>query len=77
MRFAAMLDLGCGTGLAGAAFRAEVGHLTGIDLSAAMIAQAERPLLLAGGGVIRAQAAEALRAAVEKLQIPAATTTTG
>ena len=39
-----------------------------------MIARAERPLLLAGGGVIRAQAAPALRAAVEKLQIPVATT---
>ena len=39
-----------------------------------MIAKAERPLLLAGGGVIRAQAADALRAAVEKLQIPVATT---
>jgi acetolactate synthase-1/2/3 large subunit len=39
-----------------------------------MIAQAQRPLLLAGGGVIRAQAADALRAAVEKLQIPVATT---
>ena len=31
-------------------------------------------MLLAGGGVIRAQAADALRAAVEKLQIPIATT---
>ena len=36
-RFGAMLDLGCGTGLAGAAFRAQVDRLTGIDLSAAMI----------------------------------------
>jgi predicted TPR repeat methyltransferase len=41
-RFAAMLDIGCGTGLAGAAFRAEVGHLTGVDLSAAMIDEARR-----------------------------------
>lgn len=39
-----------------------------------LIAAAERPLLLAGGGVIRAQAADALRAAVEKLHIPVATT---
>jgi len=39
-RFAAMLDLGCGTGLAGAAFRAFVDRLTGIDLSAAMIDEA-------------------------------------
>jgi len=40
-RFGAMLDLGCGTGLAGAAFRPLVGRLTGVDLSAAMIAKAE------------------------------------
>jgi predicted TPR repeat methyltransferase len=41
-RFAAMLDLGCGTGLAGVAFRAEADRLTGIDLSAAMIEVARR-----------------------------------
>jgi predicted TPR repeat methyltransferase len=41
MRFAAMLDLGCGTGLAGAAFRPLVDRLVGIDLSPAMIARAE------------------------------------
>ena len=35
-----MLDLGCGTGLAGAAFRPLVRHLTGVDLSPAMAAQA-------------------------------------
>jgi predicted TPR repeat methyltransferase len=40
MRFAAMLDLGCGTGLAGAAFRPFVDELVGVDLSPAMIAQA-------------------------------------
>jgi predicted TPR repeat methyltransferase len=40
-RFARMLDLGCGTGLAGAAFRPlVVDQLVGVDLSAAMIAQA-------------------------------------
>jgi predicted TPR repeat methyltransferase len=39
--FAAALDLGCGTGLGGAAFRAVTDHLTGVDLSPAMIAQAE------------------------------------
>jgi predicted TPR repeat methyltransferase len=44
-RFAAMLDLGCGTGLAGAAFRAHVDRLTGVDLSAAMIAEARRKAL--------------------------------
>jgi predicted TPR repeat methyltransferase len=41
MHFAAALDLGRGTGLGGAAFRAVTDHLTGVDLSPAMIAQAE------------------------------------
>jgi predicted TPR repeat methyltransferase len=40
LRFASMLDLGCGTGLGGAAFRPLVDRLVGVDLSAAMIAQA-------------------------------------
>jgi predicted TPR repeat methyltransferase len=40
MRFAAMLDLGCGTGLAGAAFRPCVDRLIGVDLSPAMIERA-------------------------------------
>ena len=40
MRFGAMLDLGCGTGLAGTAFRPFVDRLVGVDLSPAMIAQA-------------------------------------
>jgi predicted TPR repeat methyltransferase len=44
-RFTSMLDLGCGTGLAGAAFRAKVDRLTGVDLSAAMIAQARHKAL--------------------------------
>jgi predicted TPR repeat methyltransferase len=35
-----MLDLGCGTGLAGAAFRSSVDWLEGVDLSEKMIAQA-------------------------------------
>jgi predicted TPR repeat methyltransferase len=38
--FAAALDLGCGTGLAGVAFRPRVAHLTGVDLSPGMIARA-------------------------------------
>jgi predicted TPR repeat methyltransferase len=42
-RFAYMLDLGCGTGLAGAAFRPlVVDRLVGVDLSAAMIGQAAK-----------------------------------
>jgi predicted TPR repeat methyltransferase len=40
MHFGVALDLGCGTGLAGAAFRPVVGVLTGVDLSPAMIARA-------------------------------------
>jgi predicted TPR repeat methyltransferase len=42
LRFGAMLDLGCGTGLGGAAFRPLAGRLVGVDLSPAMIAQAEQ-----------------------------------
>jgi predicted TPR repeat methyltransferase len=40
VRFDAVLDLGCGTGLAGAAFRPVCGRLTGVDLSEAMVAKA-------------------------------------
>jgi predicted TPR repeat methyltransferase len=40
MRFGSMLDLGCGTGLGGKAFRPFVDWLVGVDLSPAMIAQA-------------------------------------
>ena len=40
LRFGSMLDLGCGTGLAGAAFRPFVDWLVGVDLSPAMVAQA-------------------------------------
>lgn len=38
--FTAMLDLGCGTGLAGAAFRPHCDRLVGVDLSTAMLAKA-------------------------------------
>ena len=41
---------------------------------ARMIADAERPLLLAGGGVVRSRAATALKAAAEALNIPTVTT---
>jgi predicted TPR repeat methyltransferase len=39
-RFGRMLDLGCGTGLAGAAFRPHVDWLAGVDLSSKMIEEA-------------------------------------
>ena len=40
LRFASMLDLGCGTGLCGAVFRGIVDRLVGVDLSPAMVARA-------------------------------------
>jgi predicted TPR repeat methyltransferase len=40
MRFENVLDLGCGTGLAGAAFRPFCERLTGVDLSRGMLAEA-------------------------------------
>jgi predicted TPR repeat methyltransferase len=39
MKFGSVLDLGCGTGLAGAAFRPFADWLVGVDLSQAMLAQ--------------------------------------
>ena len=41
-RFETVLDLGCGTGLMGAALAGRFGRLAGVDLSPAMLAQAER-----------------------------------
>lgn len=41
MHFGTALDLGCGTGLGGAAFRPFVDRMTGVDLSPAMIEQAK------------------------------------
>jgi predicted TPR repeat methyltransferase len=40
-RFARVLDLGCGTGLMGAAIRSRAGELVGVDLSPAMLAEAQ------------------------------------
>jgi predicted TPR repeat methyltransferase len=40
MKFGSALDLGCGTGLAGVAFRPFCDWLVGVDLSQAMLAQA-------------------------------------
>jgi predicted TPR repeat methyltransferase len=61
-RFAAMLDLGCGAGLAGQAFRGQVERLAGIDLSAAMIEEARRKAIydrLAIGDLVEFLVAEA------------------
>ncbi|MEA2992805.1 MAG: hypothetical protein QOD40_1725 [Alphaproteobacteria bacterium] len=44
-RFSAMLDLGCGTGLAGGVFRPVVDRLVGVDLSPRMIEQARAKAL--------------------------------
>jgi predicted TPR repeat methyltransferase len=41
-RFGSMLDLGCGTGLAGVAFRPHVDWLVGVDLSPKMIEEARK-----------------------------------
>jgi predicted TPR repeat methyltransferase len=62
MHFGSMLDLGCGTGLAGTAFRPFVDWLVGVDLSPAMIAQASAKGLydrLATAGVAEDLAEEA------------------
>lgn len=40
MKFTSALDLGCGTGLGGTAFKPFCDNLTGVDLSPAMLAQA-------------------------------------
>jgi predicted TPR repeat methyltransferase len=72
--FAAMLDLGCGTGLAGAAFRGQVDRLTGIDLSAAMIDEARRKALydrLEIGELIEFLEAEAAAGACHDLVVAA------
>jgi predicted TPR repeat methyltransferase len=44
-RFACVLDLGCGTGLAGEVFRPRAEKLVGVDLSPGMVAQARRKQL--------------------------------
>ena len=67
MRFGTMLDLGCGTGLGGAAFRPYVDWLVGVDLSQAMIGEARAKglydRLLAGelGEFLRDEAANESR----------------
>ena len=63
LQFDTALDLGCGTGLAGAAFRPIVHRLTGVDLSDRMIALAREKNFydrLATGDLIQFLQAEAL-----------------
>ena len=45
IRFDRVLDLGCGTGLMGAAVRPRAGELVGVDLSPAMLAEAQAKAL--------------------------------
>jgi predicted TPR repeat methyltransferase len=72
--FAAMLDLGCGTGLAGAAFRPAVDGLVGVDLSSVMIEQAARKAIydrLETGDLVDFLAAESARRASYDLVVAA------
>ncbi|MCX7297985.1 MAG: methyltransferase domain-containing protein [Hyphomicrobiales bacterium] len=63
MTFGAALDLGCGTGLGGAAFRPFCKTLVGVDLSPAMVAQARTKTIydrLVEGEVVEFLNAEAV-----------------
>lgn len=62
-----MLDLGCGTGLAGPPFRAGVARLTGVDLSTAMLAKAAER----GGydALVHAEAVAFLRETTERFDL--------
>lgn len=74
MRFGSMLDLGCGTGLAGASFRPYVDWLVGVDLSSGMIGQARAKGLydqLEVGDIAAFLAAEAARDASYHLIVAA------
>ena len=48
-----------------------------VDAAAEALARAERPLVLAGGGVVKAGASEELRAFVEQFDVPVVTTMPG
>jgi predicted TPR repeat methyltransferase len=73
-KFQSMLDLGCGTGLAGTAFRSHAGRLTGVDLSPAMLAQARAKNIydrLEEGDVVAFSIEEATRDARHDLIVAA------
>lgn len=73
-RFAATLDLGCGTGLSGEAFRPLSMTLTGVDLSGAMVARARRKRIydrLEVGDIVEFLAAETINAARYDLVVAA------
>jgi predicted TPR repeat methyltransferase len=72
--FGSMLDLGCGTGLAGAAFRAHADWLVGVDLSPKMIEEARKKGVydrLAVGDIARYLAEQRAQGAVFHLVIAA------
>jgi predicted TPR repeat methyltransferase len=74
VRFGSVLDLGCGTGLAGAVFRPFADWLAGVDLSPAMIERAAAKGLydrFVTGDVAAALADEAIKAAKYHLVIAA------
>ncbi|NHX36517.1 MULTISPECIES: biosynthetic-type acetolactate synthase large subunit [Halolamina] len=48
-----------------------------VDAAADALARAERPVVLAGGGVVKADASEELRAFVERFDVPVVTTMPG
>ena len=61
LRFGSVLDLGCGTGLAGVAFRPYCDQLVGVDISSGMVEQARAKGLydrLAVGELVEFLAAE-------------------
>jgi predicted TPR repeat methyltransferase len=74
MKFGSVLDLGCGTGLAGEAFRSSCDWLVGVDLSKAMLAQAKSKGLydrLIEGDIARFLEAEAQAGARHQLIVAA------
>jgi acetolactate synthase-1/2/3 large subunit len=59
------------------AFQRAVGDAAGVAAAAALLAQAQRPVIFAGNGVTLSEATMELRALAERLGIPVATTLMG